>query len=471
MTHPRRDAGSLMLPSAGDHRPERTPHRGAPTPESRIEELEDFLRYSGLLRLIDRSFADFLSRRTGIHDPAVWAAAALVSHSTGQGHVCLHLPSLAGRTPPVSTDFAPAPVLPDLASWRTRLLAHPAVGLPGMARPLVLDHGNRLYLHRYWEYEQSLAERLRLEAQDEGAAVDELILREGLERLFGPARQDEIDWQRVAACTAVLKRVCIITGGPGTGKTSTVAKVLALLLEQPSSSPLRIVLAAPTGKAAARLEEAIRQARGTLPCNEAVRGAIPREAATIHRLLGAVPGSPSYRHHADRPLPADVVVVDEASMVDLALMAKLVDALPRGARLILLGDRNQLASVEAGAVLGDLCGLGVRGDPLESLSPRVRSLTGIAREGLGPSPPGPAFRRCIVELVRSHRFGAGSGIGTLAGAINEGPQRPSISFRTRDIPMWSGGSSRPSTDSGRACGTNCAKDSNRSCGKALWRAC
>lgn len=390
------------------------------------QDLVDFLRQSDSLRLLDCAFADFLSRRTKIHDPAVWAAAALLSHSTGQGHVCLDLPTVAGRTLPAAPGHPPAPTLPELAPWRTGLLAHPAVGRPGEALPLILDHEDRLYLHRYWTYEHSLATRLQQEAQAGSAPIDESILADGLKRLFGPSRDGEIDWQKLAACTAVLKRLCLITGGPGTGKTTTVARVLALLLEQPAPSPLRISLAAPTGKAAARLEEAIGQAKDGLACGDAVREAIPREATTLHRLLGASPGSPTYRHHADRPLPSDVVVVDEASMVDLALMAKLVDALPRGARLILLGDRNQLASVQAGAVLGDLCGFEAVKEPLNLLAPEVRRVTGLDSGERGEVSPGPAIRECIVELVKSHRFGTGSGIGALAGAINEG--KASLAF-------------------------------------------
>jgi exodeoxyribonuclease V alpha subunit len=383
-------------------------------------DITDSLKQSGILSFLDCSFADFLNRRTGRDDAAVWAAAALVSHSTGQGHVCLDVPALAGKPLPPAQQDLPLPAYPDLVTWRALLLAHPAVGRPGVSRPLILDDHDRLYLHRYWEYEQSLARRIQEEAQAALAPVDESILAAGLNRLFGDNTEDEIDWQKVAACTAVLKRFCIITGGPGTGKTTTVARVLALLLEQPSFQTLRVALAAPTGKAAARLEEAIGKARESLASDDAVPEAIPGEASTLHRLLGSIPGSPYFRHDANRPLPVDVVVVDEASMVDLALMAKLVAALPSGARLVLLGDKNQLASVQAGAVLGDLCG----SDSLPGFSPpfssRIRQLTGTDVAGYCPGAAGPPIRDCIVELRKSHRFGTASGIGTLAGAINEG---------------------------------------------------
>lgn len=379
------------------------------------------LKQSGILRTLDCSFADFLHRRTGRDDPLVWAAAALVSHATGQGHVCLDLTAMAGTPLPQSPSEPAAASYPDIHTWRTHLLDHPAVGRPGDSRPLILDPGNRLYLHRYWEYEHSLAQRIQGEARADLVPVDESILSTGLTRLFGNHPAGEVDWQKAAACAAALKRFCIISGGPGTGKTTTVARILALLLEQPRSKPLRVALAAPTGKAAARMEEAIAKAKEALPCAEAILGAIPVEASTLHRLLGSISGSPYFRHDESMPLPFDVVVVDEASMVDLALMAKLVAALPRGARLLLLGDRSQLASVQAGAVLGDLCGgPELSGGFSPSFAARIRRITGMELEEADGAQPGPVIRDCIVELRKSHRFGAASGIGALAGAINAG---------------------------------------------------
>jgi exodeoxyribonuclease V alpha subunit len=173
-----------------------------------------------------------------------------------------------------------------------------------------------------------------------------------LDKHFKPAENHQTDWQREAAKLALTHAFAVVTGGPGTGKTTTVVKILALLQEL-AQQPLHIALAAPTGKAAMRLQESIGASIKTLSCSDEIKRQIPDEVKTLHRLLGARPPSPYFHHDADKPLPYDVVVIDEASMVDLALMSKLVDALKVGARLILLGDKDQLASVESGAVLAD----------------------------------------------------------------------------------------------------------------------
>jgi len=217
----------------------------------------------------------------------------------------------------------------------------------GGLTPLVLCNG-RLYLHRYFRYESRLAEQVRAMAAASVPLVENVQL---LDSLFNGVELG-IDWQKMAARVALQKVLTIICGGPGTGKTTTVVKILALLL-QSTNQNLDIALAAPTGKAAMRLSESIGSSLGRLEMPEKIRSAIPRQAATLHRLLGVRLQSPQFRHNREKPLGWDVVVVDEASMVDLAMMSKLVDALKPGARLLLLGDKDQLASVESGAVLGD----------------------------------------------------------------------------------------------------------------------
>jgi len=215
----------------------------------------------------------------------------------------------------------------------------------------------------------------------------------------------------VLACITPL---AVISGGPGTGKTHTVARMLALMQHSAAAGPMRIGLAAPTGKAAARLGDAIGEARGGLPVGDAVKAAIPDAATTLHRLIGLQEGAGA-RHHRDNPLHLDVLVVDEASMVDLPLMYRVLDALPAAARLVLLGDRDQLASVEAGHVMGDLC-RGRRGDAYGPQTvARLARLTGVElpRSGGG-------FADQVVLLRRSYRFAAASGIGRLAAAVNRG---------------------------------------------------
>lgn len=357
-------------------------------------------------REIDNTFADFLCRlATGGIDELRPLAMAL-SRGTGDGHICLHL-----------DEAVPAM---EVSSTAASLRKTGVVGEPGDHTPLILDKENRLYLYRYWAYERELAEALRTMAADRPAELDKERVREGLSRLFGSAADAGPDWQKIAAAAALWSRLCVISGGPGTGKTTTVVKILALLLEQSGGDRLRLALAAPTGKAAARLRESIRHAKGKLRDATAVCDRIPDAVATVHRLLGVIQGSCRFRHDRDNPLPFDVLVVDEASMVALPLMAKLVRALPDNAKLVLLGDRDQLASVEPGAVLGDISTTGIA----PRFSPAFRDyLAAVA----GCVPPGdasgndlPVLADSLVVLRRNYRFGAGSSIGIVSRAINEG---------------------------------------------------
>jgi exodeoxyribonuclease V alpha subunit len=374
---------------------------------------------------LDAHLASLLVRLAGREDPLLDPSVRLVCLLTGQGHICVNLGEWAGK--PLAEDDEDEPMIaPPVATWCDALRKSPVVGRPGEYAPLVLDEAGRLYLYRYWEYERQIVEDLHRRSVEEPSDVGLPRLREGLDRLFPPAADGTVDWQRTAAAVAVLRRFCVISGGPGTGKTTTVIRILALLLEQAAGRPLQIALAAPTGKAAARMQEAIRLTRDSLPVSQEVREAIPGEAMTIHRLLGFRPGSVRFRHDRENPLPVDVLVVDEASMVDLALMAKLVQALsPRG-RLILLGDKDQLASVEAGAVLGDICG-----ESLGFSAGFSRRLAGATGAGLGGEGDGPPIRDAIVELTRSYRFGETSGIGRLARHVNQGNGREALALLER----------------------------------------
>ena len=413
----------------------------------------------------------------------VLLGAALCSAQLGQGHACLDLQA-------VTADPAGIPGLPvadalhglDALRWQAALRAWPQlVSCPAQAEdacagrftPLVLAHG-RLYLHRLWRCEQDVQQGIlqrlgrddaavagamdaqRAAAAANGAdAIDDAQtarLQQALDVLFPSAltagaqadtrapadaadnggrdttADQPADWQKIACVLASRQRFGLITGGPGTGKTTTVLRLLALLQWQALAThgkPLRIGLAAPTGKAAARLSGSIAGAIGRLPLDdvpqgEVIRAAIPHAVSTLHRLLGSRPDSRHFRHDARNPLRLDVLVIDEASMIDLEMMAAVMHALPASARLILLGDKDQLASVEAGAILGELCARAQQGHYWPETAIWVSEVT---REVVPPAlqdVAGTPLDQSICMLRHSHRFGADSGIGRLAAFVNAG---------------------------------------------------
>jgi exodeoxyribonuclease V alpha subunit len=352
------------------------------------------LRRRGYFAAIDTELARSLCRTTGEHAPELGLAIALASRQVRRGHVCADLRAFAGR-PVTDLDGLPlgSGVWPELGPWVDLLARSELVGDASLDRPLVLDAAGRLYLARYFEHERALAERILSRARP--AALERGALRGRLDELLGATANEG---QRAAAMIACLGHLTVVTGGPGTGKTTTVVKLLSLLR---SLGPMRVLLLAPTGKAAQRLGE--------------VQGA-GGKASTIHRALGALGHRPGFVHDRHNPLEADVVVVDESSMVDIALMRRLCDAVPERARLILLGDAHQLASVEAGAVLGDICGRGAGRTWSEALHERARAVFG---EPL-PTSPGrqvAPLGDSIVELTHSHRFSGQGGIGGVADAI------------------------------------------------------
>ena len=368
---------------------------------------------------LERALVDSLQRLDPQASPVLLASAALLCMALDKGDVCLPLARLAGQRPWPEHAFN----LPKLADWQAQLEASALVGVDGDFTPLILEHG-RLYLARYQAYERHLATQLLQRAADL-PEVDEAQLSESLGRLFA-FNQQQPDWQRLAAAQAVRRKLAVISGGPGTGKTTTVVRLLAALLEQPGGERLAIGLAAPTGKAAARMAEAIRNAKAELPVSDAVKAALPDEARTLHRLLGSRGDSPQVRHHAANPLALDVLVVDEASMVDLALMAKLLDALPPTARLILLGDKDQLCAVEAGAVFAELC----EGRGFDTQA--AADLQRITGQPVPVSEPTSQLGDAVVLLTHSHRFAGDSGIGELARRINGGDVSGTLNLLKED---------------------------------------
>jgi exodeoxyribonuclease V alpha subunit len=397
----------------------------------------------GYFSALDFYFAETLCRLVDETDPLVRLAAAVVSRETARGQICVDLGILAGLPVISQTGEAVSGLRwPEKALWMKALRQSVLVVESAATAPLVLDSAGRLYMARYWDYQQRLVTQLRQRALKKVDTVAEDLLARGLDRLFPPASPPlSMDLQRLAAEKSVRRYLTVISGGPGTGKTTTVVRILALIIEQAlaaGDAPPRICLAAPTGKAAARLNEAINAAKngdrlGGIPNAESVLALIPESAMTLHRLLGvAGQGSNRFRHDERRQLPVDVLVVDESSMVDLALMTRLVEALPQTARLILLGDKDQLSSVEAGAILGDIC------QGILSKTPAVSD----SQTSKG-SVAGAAIGQCIVHLTHSYRFDDESGIGSLSRAINDGdaervisclsdPALPSVSLMEGD---------------------------------------
>lgn len=428
------------------------------------------------IRQLDYQFAAFIARFDA--EPSVVLLACLTSYQLGKGHVCIDLNKL-NMNSLFDLNLAESLLLRGQVStpiddWTIKLSDSVVTGADAPMQFVAASH--KLYLQRYWQYELQVAQQLKGLAQ-KSALPD---LSESLNRLFkrdyaflfpilSQARKQDfsaqsfvtkyldvvkkarinwadveevlltaknanqlhaldslvpeaycLNWQKLSVAVAATRHFSVISGGPGTGKTTTVTKLLALLIEQGllANDALTIKLVAPTGKAAARLTESIAGAKGKLDLDVKVAQLIPEQAGTIHRLLGVVPQRQSFRHDADNPLHLDVLVVDEASMVDLPLMAKLLAALPPHARLILLGDKDQLSSVEAGSVLADICAYATAGYS----NTQITWLNNITQYDLGSyqSNDASAIYDSLCLLRKSYRFDADSGIGCLADAVNKG---------------------------------------------------
>jgi len=369
------------------------------------------------LRSLDLAFARFIAERDPQAEPRLLLMAALASRLLGDGHPCLDLQAVDRLAAEYEWPTAWVDLLADASPPLSPLLADTS-GVPANA-PLVLDR-HRLYLRRYWHYERSVAEGILARLRSNDAPVNGLDHE--LQRLFPERGSQHIDWPRVACALAARGAFSVITGGPGTGKTTTVVRLLGLLQTlhlREHATPLRIRLAAPTGKAAARLNSSIARQIAQLDVAPSARAAIPLDVDTLHRLLGARPDSRRYTHDHRHPLHLDVLVIDEASMIDLEMMAAVLEALPARARLILLGDKDQLSSVEAGAVLGDLGQRAEQGHYSSAIATWLRDTGGddvsaYVRDDAQP------LDQHVAMLRHSHRFDASSGIGRLAAAVNAG---------------------------------------------------
>ncbi|BFM51114.1 exodeoxyribonuclease V subunit alpha [Marinomonas sp. THO17] len=378
-------------------------------------------RTRGVLNAVDEQWIRQLAEHAGEQHLAVLMAGAMTSAALGAGHICMDLAAVWQSPEGLRGDELRHHLsdvqVNSVAQWCAVLQNSPLVsGIePLQAKPLVLV-GTRLYFYRYYQYEQTVLAYLQKSLSKPVLSVDQSLIQS----LF-PQQNDTVDWQKVAVANAASQAFAVISGGPGTGKTTTVTKLLALLVAQAQQQgqSLRIELAAPTGKAAARLTESIANAKASLPLDEQVKQGIPEQASTLHRLLGSEFGRSRFKHHQHNPLHLDVLLVDEVSMVDLPMMAKLIEALPAHARLILLGDKDQLASVEAGSVLGDLSH-GIENAYFQpEWAEHLTRSTGEQLQSFANSSAAP-ISRALTLLRTSYRFSADSGIGHLAKAMNTG---------------------------------------------------
>ncbi|CRL63425.1 MULTISPECIES: exodeoxyribonuclease V subunit alpha [Proteus] len=388
-----------------------------------------------LLRPLDLRFAQMLVED---ENPILLFVFAYLSAQTGAGHVCLPLNIIQkdqlfdGRQKEFAQEIWQKMGKPSAKKIVEELTHCHCVNQSrdDPSFPIILDN-EYLYLQRMWSYEEKVAQFFRREQAI--VDIDENELIKVLNQLFPATKENqETNWQKVAASVAITSPISIISGGPGTGKTTTVAKILAAFVMLTSNEKPIIQLAAPTGKAAARLTESLGNALAQLNLSEEENKWMPKQAQTIHRLLGAQPESQQVRYHKDNPLQLDILVVDEASMVDLPMMARLIDALPLKCHVIFLGDKDQLASVEAGAVLGDICRFSEDGFSQKRFD-QINHLTqGELVKSTDTIPvsqtPVSVVSDSLCLLRKSYRFGEDSGIGQLAFAVNKGQTKTAITL-------------------------------------------
>ncbi len=386
----------------------------------------DELKKTGSFSDIDIHLAEFLSTEGGEHSPLFHLIIMMLSSRLSSGDVCLSLEDIEGKS--LSYFYGDDEdglnseiIIPGKTEMVKVLDKSKAVGRDGDYLPLILDPHNKLYFHKYYTFENLLSSYIKDLAESKTLPETISNVKDTFALLF-PRSVGGTDWQSVAAYSALSGGITVISGGPGTGKTSTVVKILALIAESgiKTGKDVLISLAAPTGKAAARLREAVNSAIENLPAGDDVKKLIPSETFTIHRLLGSIRNSHEFRYNRGNHLPHDVVVVDECSMGDMALMCRLVQAIKPGAQLILLGDKDQLSSVEGGAVFGDLCG-SVEGVYTENFKTQGRGLFGINFPDPDTiNPHASKMNDSLIVLKKSYRFSGRSGIGILADLIKKG---------------------------------------------------
>ncbi len=413
---------------------------------SHTDQLLEQLREQGLIRAIDMVFAQQIARKievSGVRhnekNTLLVFVSALLSKQLASQHTCLEIGQLG-------QPFAPIYHFPDVNEVITCLNNSPLVAkvdnldkLPHL--PLVFEK-QKLYLQRYWYYEQQVAKDIQ-RLLTSNAAPDAALVKPLIENLYGAFDKgnSEPDWQKLAVLLAGYKGLAFVTGGPGTGKTTTVVRILWLIVQLLERPRLVINLVAPTGKAVARLLESVNSALQGLPGVVAEQQDVALfgrkleiQASTVHRCLGVIPGSRFFKHNQQNPLHCDVLVVDEASMIDLPLLAKLLQAVPNQCKVVVLGDKNQLASVDVGSVLADLC-FAKQETPgfSNEFCQWLESVSGMQLPNEGAVKDCPAITDAIVELKKSYRFDDNSGIGKLAKLVNSGAEVQALELLQKHV--------------------------------------
>ena len=376
---------------------------------------------------IDLQFADFIINLAGKDEPLLYLAAAVAAYFLRNSHICIDLNRISGTKFPIyenirtyyNTDLMQI-TLPQLDEWREKLAEFSEIVSSNAITPLILDSSSRLYLHRYWNYESALAKLIREKCGTKLNRIKTFTPGSisSVSNYFMNSPTDTVDWQQVAIFAALVNNFTLITGGPGTGKTTVASAILTMLLD--NDPDLKIKLCAPTGKAAGRLKESIAEELPNLnPKNSETKHKLKElESYTIHRLLEGIRLTPHFRRNKNNPLQADIIIIDEASMVSLTLFAKLMDAVPKSARVILLGDKDQLASVEAGAVLANICEISEPNRFSSDFCNAFNSLQKNNKYSLDQTHRSTSLTNSVVLLKKSRRFDDTKGIGLLKNAIN-----------------------------------------------------
>ncbi len=380
----------------------------------------DTLRRSNKYSDIDLYFGNFLYKLGNSYSDELLFIAACVSRYNREGHICFDLnSSLASEIKQMNLT---GEIEGDPQKLVRKLFSVGVAGLPGEFKPLIIDSSNKIYLHRYWNYQNNLASLIKSRVEKDNFEIENGKIKKILSLLLTNG-DNSSDPERIAAAVAsLLKRFVIITGGPGTGKTTFALNIALLLLEllDPAEENFRILLAAPTGKGAARLSEAVNNSVQYIKADSNKIRFIPSEAQTIHRILKNVGGTPFFYYNADNKLPVDLLIVDEASMIDMALMSKLMEAIPLDSHVILLGDKDQLASVEAGSMLGDICESGDTRFFSDSFTSILKEISPLDFNQFTTEKSISPLSDSIIEFNKNFRFPPESGIGILSNLIKEG---------------------------------------------------